>query len=82
MDQSRTDHLLAKEIKSLKRSHRLRTRLHISKGHMRLASHLVISQSDDIKDWPIGCKQGIEGKAEIRLWDLFRKIGQVESVIV
>ncbi len=49
---------------------------------MRLASHLVIPKSDNIKDWAIGCEESIEGKAEVRLLDLFGEVGQVESVNV
>ena len=58
------------------------TRLHISKSNMRLAPHLVIPKSDDIKDRAIGCEERIEGEAEVRLLDLFGEIGQVKSVIV
>lgn len=49
---------------------------------MRLASHLVVAKSDDIKDRAISCKEGIEGEAQVRFLDLFREVGQVESVIV
>ncbi len=49
---------------------------------MRLASHLVIPKSDDIKDRAIGCEECVEGEAEVRLLDLFGEVGQVESVIV
>ena len=58
------------------------TRLHISKSNMRLASHLVIPKSDDIKDRAVGCEESIEGEAEVRFPDLLREVGQVESVIV
>lgn len=82
MKEGRTDHLLPKKIKALERSHRLRTRLRISKSNMRLASHLVIPKSDDIKNRAIGCEESIEREAEVRFSDLFREVGQVQSVIV
>lgn len=49
---------------------------------MRLASHLVVPESDDIKDRAIGCKESIEGEAEVKFLDLFGEVGQVESVLV
>lgn len=49
---------------------------------MRLASHLVIPKSDDIKDRTIGCEESIEAEAEVTFLDLFGEVGQVESVSV
>lgn len=49
---------------------------------MRLASHLVISKSNDIEDRAVGREEGVEGEAEIRFPYLFGEIGQVESVIL
>jgi hypothetical protein len=52
-------HLLTKEIESLQRSHRLRTRLNISESYMRLSAHLVVPDSNDIKYRAIGRKEGV-----------------------
>lgn len=49
---------------------------------MRLASHLFIPKSDDIKDGAVACEESVKGEAEVRFPDLFGEIGQVESVIV
>lgn len=49
---------------------------------MRLTSHLVVPKSNDVKDGAIGCKERVEGEAEVRLLDFFGEIGQVESMIV
>lgn len=49
---------------------------------MRLASHLVVPESDDIKNGPIGCEESVERKAEIGLLDFFGEVGQVQSVLV
>lgn len=49
---------------------------------MRLASHLVVSESDDIKDGTIGCEESIEREAEVWFLNLFGEVGQVQSVIV
>ena len=49
---------------------------------MRLASHLVVPQGDDIKNWAVACEEGVEGEAEVSFPDLFGEVGQVESVNV
>ena len=49
---------------------------------MRLASHLVVPKSNDIKDWAIGCKKIVEGEAEVRLFDLLGEVGQIESMMI
>lgn len=48
---------------------------------MRLASHLIVSKSDDIEDRAIGCEESIKGEAEVRFADLLGEVGQVEPVI-
>ena len=49
---------------------------------MRLASHLVVPKSNDIKDWAIGCEESVEGEAEVRLFDLLGEVRQIESMII
>lgn len=49
---------------------------------MRLASHLIIPKSNDIKNWAIGCEESVEGEAEVRLFDFLGEIGQIESMII
>lgn len=49
---------------------------------MRLASHLVIPKSNDVKDRAIGCEESVEGEAKVRLPDLLREVCQIKSVIV
>ena len=49
---------------------------------MRLASHLVIPKSNDIKDWAVGCEESVEGEAEVRLSNFLGEIGQIESMII
>ena len=49
---------------------------------MRLASHLVVPKSNDIKDWAVGCEESVEGETEVRLFDLLGEVRQIESMII
>ena len=49
---------------------------------MRLASHLVVSESDDIKDGTVGCEESVERESKVWFLDLLGEVGQIESVIV
>ena len=44
---------------------------------MRLAAHLIVPDSDDIKDRTIGREEGVEGEAEVWFSNLFREVGEV-----
>ena len=82
MRQWKTDHFLPQKIKPLERSHRLGTRLHISEGNVRLASHLVIPKSHDIKDRAVGREESVKGQSEVIFLHLFGKVGEVETAMI
>ena len=49
---------------------------------MRLASHLVIPKSDNVKDRAIGCEESVEGEAKVSFPNLLGEVCQIKSVIV
>lgn len=53
-------HLLAKEFKSLKRTHCLRTSLDILEHNMSLSAHLLGLHGHHIQNGPVGREKGIE----------------------
>ena len=52
-------HLTSKELKSLQRSHSLRSTLDISENNMRLPSHLHGLQCDNVENRSIGAEQHV-----------------------
>ena len=49
---------------------------------MRLASHLVVPKSDNVKDRAVGREDSVEGEAKVRFANLLGEVRQIESVIV
>ena len=82
MRESKTDQFFPQKIEPLERSHRLRTRLHISKSDVRLASHLVIPKCDNIKDRAVGREESVEGQSEVSFLHLFGQVHQVETAMI
>ena len=49
---------------------------------MRLASHLVIPKSHDIKDRAVGREESVKGQSEVIFLHLFGKVGEVETAMI
>lgn len=72
-----TYHLLSKEIKALKRSHGLSTRLDILEYDMSLPAHLLSFHGNDVKDGAVGREKGVERESQVRFFNL---VGQVRAI--